>query len=370
MQPGGSRARIVAEKTRMRLFQEIWEIPRRSDEYGKSPGKSDDFSGSAGKEENRMEEKELEGKEVREEETEKESMADYARELEASFRTIREGDVVKGTVISVNEEEVVLDLQYYAQGVIKAADMSEDPAFRVADEVKPGDILEAVVVKTDDGEGNILLSGKEGAQLLAWDVLKKALEEKTVLSVKISEAVKAGVVAYVEGIRGFIPASQLSLSYVENLEEWVGRQIDVRVITVDEEKKRLVLSAKEVEKERKEEDTNHKIAMLVPGTVMEGVVESLMPYGAFISLPDGLSGLVHISQISQRRIKKPSEVLKVGDKVKVKLLNTNNNKISLSMKAVEETGDGGEEERVSAAQYSSREEATTSLGDLLKNLKL
>lgn len=241
-----------------------------------------------------MEEKELEVKETQE------SMADYAKELEASFRTIREGDIVTGTVISVNEEEVILDLQYYAQGVIKAADMSSDPSFRLMDEVKPGDTLEATVAKTDDGEGNILLSRKEAVQVLAWDELKKDLEEKKVLSVKISEAVKAGVVAYVEGIRGFIPASQLSLSYVENLDEWVGRQVDVRVITVDEEKKRLVLSAKEVEKERKEEETNHKIAMLVPGTITEGVVESLMPYGAFISLSNGLSGLVHISQISQK----------------------------------------------------------------------
>ena len=311
-----------------------------------------------------MEEKELEVTETQE------SMADYARELEASFRTIKEGDIVTGTVISVNEEEVILDLQYYAQGVIKAADMSSDPSFRLVDEVKPGDMLEATVEKTDDGEGNILLSRKEAVQVLAWDELKKAMEEKKIFSVKISEAVKAGVVAYVEGIRGFIPASQLSLSYVENLEEWVGKQADVRLITVDEEKKRLVLSAKEVERARKEEETNHKIAMLVPGTVTEGVVESLMPYGAFISLADGLSGLVHISQISSRRIKKPSEVLKVGDRVQVKILNTNNNKISLSMKAVEEGTESGDEERVSAAQYSSKEEVTTSLGDLLKNLKL
>ncbi|HJA93229.1 MAG TPA: S1 RNA-binding domain-containing protein [Candidatus Eisenbergiella merdipullorum] len=327
-----------------------------------------------------MEEKELEVKETEVKATEEkaeeaapekqESMADYAKELEASFRVIKEGDIVTGTVISVNEDEVILDLQYYAQGVIKAADMSSDPSFRLVDEVKPGDTLEATVVKTDDGEGNILLSRKEAVQVLAWDVLKKDMEEKKTLSVKISEAVKAGVVAYVEGIRGFIPASQLSLSYVENLDEWVGRQVEARVITVDEEKKRLVLSVKEVEKERREEETNHKIAMLAPGTVMEGVVESLMPYGAFVSLTDGLSGLVHISQISQRRIKKPSEVLKVGDKVKVKILNTNNNKISLSMKAVEENTEAGENEEVHAAQYSSREEATTSLGDLLKNLKL
>ena len=304
-------------------------------------------------------------------ETEKqESMADYAKELEASFRTIQEGDIVTGTVISVSEEEVILDLQYYAQGVIKAADMSSDPSFSLVNEVKPGDTLEATVEKTDDGEGNILLSRKEAVQVLAWEELKKDLEEQKTFSVKISEAVKAGVVAYVRGIRGFIPASQLSLAYVENLDEWVGRQVDVRVITVDEEKKRLVLSAKEVEKERRAEETNHKIAMLVPGAVTEGIVESLMPYGAFISLSDGLSGLVHISQISQKRIKKPSEVLKVGDKVKVKILNTKDNKISLSMKAVEENAGAGEEEEIHAAQYSSKEEATTSLGDLLKNLKL
>ncbi len=309
------------------------------------------------------------GQEPEETPEQAETMADYAKELEASFRTIKEGDIVTGTVISVNEEEVILDLQYYAQGVIRAQDMSDDPAFCLVDEIKPGDTVEAAVVKTDDGEGNILLSRKEAAQVLAWDILKKNMEEKTVLSVKISEAVKAGVVAWVEGIRGFIPASQLSLTYVENLEEWVGRQVDVRVITVDEEKKRLVLSAKEVEKERREEETSHRIAMLVPGTVLEGVVESLMPYGAFVSLPDGLSGLVHISRISQKRIKKPSEVLSVGDKVKVKILNTNQNKISLSMKDVEDLTQEREEEKVSAEKYSSREEATTSLGDLLKNLK-
>ena len=159
------------------------------------------------------------GQEPEETPEQAETMADYAKELEASFRTIKEGDIVTGTVISVNEEEVILDLQYYAQGVIRAQDMSDDPAFCLVDEIKPGDTVEAAVVKTDDGEGNILLSRKEAAQVLAWDILKKNMEEKTVLSVKISEAVKAGVVAWVEGIRGFIPASQLSTKYVENIGE-------------------------------------------------------------------------------------------------------------------------------------------------------
>ena len=150
----------------------------------------------------------------------------------------------------------------------------------------------------------------------------------------------------------------------------MNKQLTVKVITVDESKKKLVMSAKLVEKKKAEEEINHKISMLTPGTIMEGAVESLMPYGAFVALPDGLSGLVHISQISQKRIKKPSEVLNVGDKVKVKVLNTNDGKISLSMKAVEENSQADEVEKVETAKYSSKENIGTSLGDLLKNLKL
>lgn len=300
----------------------------------------------------------------------KETMEDYAKELEASFRSIKEGDIITGTVIAVNEEGAILDLQYYAQGVIKAEDMSSDPNFNILEDVKTGDTIEATVVKTDDGEGNILLSKKEAVQVLAWDILKGYMDEKKSLQVKISEIVKAGAVAFVEGIRGFIPASQLSLTYVEDLEPWLGKQLEVRVITVDQEKNKLVLSAKAIEKEKAEAEINHKISMLAPGTILEGTVESLMPYGAFISLPEGLSGLVHISQISQRRIKKPSEVLNTGDKVKVKVLNTNAGKISLSMKAVEENTEADEMEAHQAEEYSSKEEATTSLGDLFKKLKL
>ena len=300
----------------------------------------------------------------------KETMEDYAKELEASFRSIKEGDIITGTVIAVNEEGAILDLQYYAQGVIKAEDMSSDPNFNILEDVKTGDTIEATVVKTDDGEGNILLSKKEAVQVLAWDILKGYMDEKKSIQVKISEIVKAGAVAFVEGIRGFIPASQLSLTYVEDLEPWLGKQLEVRVITVDQEKNKLVLSAKAIEKEKAEAEINHKISMLAPGTILEGTVESLMPYGAFISLPEGLSGLVHISQISQRRIKKPSEVLNTGDKVKVKVLNTNDGKISLSMKAVEENTGADEMDAHQAEEYSSKEEATTSLGDLFKKLKL
>lgn len=298
-----------------------------------------------------------------------ETMKDYERELEASFRTIEEGDVIQGIVIDVNEKEVTLDLKYYTQGIIRAEDMSDDPNFSVLTDVHEGDMIEAAVIKTDDGQGNILLSRKEANSVLAWEVLKGYLEEKKNVAVKVSEIVNVGAVAYLEGIRGFIPASQLDISYVENLEAYKGKTLEVRVITADQEKEKLVLSAKEILREKAKEEHDHRVAMIVPGTVLEGTVESLQPYGAFVDLKDGLSGLVHISQICQRRIKKPSEVLKIGDKVKVKVLNTNDGKISLSMKAVEEQ-QAEEMEDVNIGQYSSGESLGTSLGDLFAKLNL
>lgn len=298
-----------------------------------------------------------------------ETMEDYTKELEASFRTINEGDVISGTVIDVNETGVTLDLGYYAPGVVGAADLSRDPAFSILADVHVGDTLEGTVVKKDDGAGNIVLSCVEAAETLGWDRLRQYLEEKTVLTVKVSEAVNQGVVAFVEGIRGFIPASQLALDYVEETEGFVGKTLRVRVITVDSDREKLVLSAKDVLKEEEAERLNHKISMIVPGTVLEGRVESLMPYGAFVDLGDGLSGLVHISQISQKRLKKPSEALSVGDVVRVKVLNTNDNKISLSIRAAAESAEPDEIEEKQAEEYSSKESVGTSLGDLLKGFQ-
>ncbi|MEY8517944.1 S1 RNA-binding domain-containing protein [Lachnospiraceae bacterium 29-84] len=298
-----------------------------------------------------------------------ETMEDYKDELEASFREIKEGDILTGTVIGVNEEEAVLDLKYYTQGIIKAADFSNDPNFQILEDVHLGDVVKASVLKKDDGEGNILLSKKEANDILVWELLNTYLEEASEHTVKIAGIVPSGVVAYLEGIRGFIPASQLDLSYVEATEEWLGREVAVRVITVDESKKKLVLSSKVILKERQQEEYNRRIAMMVPGTVLEGTVESLMPYGAFVDLGDGISGLVHISQISHKRIAKPSEVLSQGQKVKVKILNTNDNKVSLSMKALEEEMVDVDKPR-EVQEYISHENASTNLGDLLSKLKL
>lgn len=299
-----------------------------------------------------------------------ETMQDFERELEASFRKIHVGDIIKGTVIAVNEEEVILDLRYYTQGIIKAEDISNDPGFILQEEIQVDDVLEATVVSMDDGQGNILLSRKEANDVLAWDVLAQYKESGKNVTVKVNEAVNAGVVAYLEGIRGFIPASQLDLGYVEDVTPYVGKTLAVKVTEADKDKEKLILSAKAVLREAAKEEHDHKVAMIVPGTVLEGTVESLQPYGAFVDLGDGLTGLVHISQICQKRIRKPSEVLTVGDVVKVKVLNTNDGKISLSIKAVEEEREAEEMESLETQEYSSDESVGTSLGDLFAKLNL
>lgn len=299
---------------------------------------------------------------------EKLTMDDYATELEASLHKVQEGDVLTGTVIGVSETEVTVDLKSYTDGIIRAEDYSEDPSFSIKNDVHVGDEVTATVLRTDDGQGHILLSRKAAADELAWKKLQEYLDEKTVLDVKVGGVVKGGVIAYVEGIRGFIPASKLSLSYVENLEDWLNKEIQVQVITVEPEKKRLVLSAREILREKAAEERRAKISNVQVGLVTEGKVESIQPYGAFIDLGEGLSGLVHVSQISDKRIKTPDTVLKVGDTVKVKVIAIKDGKLSLSMKALKDVA--AEEVREEKVVLPKSEELTTNLGELFKNIKL
>ncbi len=294
-----------------------------------------------------------------------ESMADYEAELEASFKKIREGDILTGTVIGVEDDRVILDLKYYAEGIISKEDLSNDPEFNLKEEIHLGDEITATVVRTDDGEGNIVLSRKEANDVLAWDKFKTMMEERTVVPVKITEIVKGGAVAYLDGIRGFIPASKLAAEYVEDLNEWNGKTIEVTVITADEENKRLVLSGREVAREKLADERRRRVAKCQPGSIVEGTVESLKDYGAFVTLENGLTGLLHISQISSQRIKHPGVVLKEGQTIKVKILSAENGKISLSMKAIQP-----EDEPEEVFDYKEKGEATTGLGALLKGLKL
>ena len=149
-----------------------------------------------------------------------------------------------------------------------------------------------------------------------WNRLEQMKEDGDVLALTVGGVVNGGVIVYVEGIRGFIPASLLSTKYVEDLNVWLQKDVEAKIITVEPEEQRLVLSAKAVEKEKERKERENKINELKVGTVVEGTVENIMPYGAFVDIGDGISGLVHISQLSQKRVKSPEEVVKEGDAVK------------------------------------------------------
>ena len=298
-----------------------------------------------------------------------ETMNDLREELEASLRELHVGDIVEGTVIGISEEGVTVDLKSYTQGFIRAQDMSNDPSFSMMQDVHEGDTIKAKIVRMDNGSGSIALSRKAAIDILAWDKLKEMMDNKEVIKVQILETVKAGVVTYVEGIRAFIPASQLSDAYVENTSEWIDKDVDVRIITCDPEKKRLVLSGREVARDRRREERRRRIDAMQVGTVLEGTVETIKPYGAFVDLGDGISGLVHVSQMSQKRVENPAEVVKEGEKVKVRITKVADGKISLSMKALEDAPVQEKEEAVDISLYTTKENATTSLGDLLKGFK-
>ncbi len=298
-----------------------------------------------------------------------ETMSDFEKELEASFRKLNEGDVVEGVITGVDENAVYLDINYHAQGIVKKEDYSDDPSFSLQS-VPVGDTVKAVVLSDDDGEGNVALSVKEASKAMAWETVKKYMEEGAVLTLKVGGIVNKGVIVYVEGLRGFIPASHLAIGYVEDTNPYLGKTVDAKVITADEEKNRLVLSVKEVLYDRRREEKERKINAIVPGTVLSGKVESLMPYGAFVDLGDDLSGLVHISQIANKRIESPGEVLKVGKEVKVKVLKVENGKIGLSIKAAQDEDPMDAPEEKPSVSYKDEGSVSTGLGALLAGIKL
>lgn len=203
----------------------------------------------------------------------------------------------------------------------------------------------------------------------AWDNLEELCEAGTVLDLKVEGIVNAGVIVYVEGIRGFIPVSQLSTKYVEDTNPYLHKMVQAKIIEVSPEENRLVLSVREVERMKAEEARQAKIAAFEVGSVVEGKVESIQSYGAFIDLGDRISGLVHISQFCEKRIKSAAEVVEVGQEVKAKVLKVADGKISLSMKGFLETEEE-EPAEPEIKEYVSDEDAATSLADLLSGLQL
>ncbi|MBQ5560659.1 MAG: S1 RNA-binding domain-containing protein [Lachnospiraceae bacterium] len=303
-----------------------------------------------------------------------ESMDDYKDELDRSFRSIKEGDVIKGTIIDISEDGITLDIGYFTDGFIATEEISNDPTFSAMDTYQIGETIETAVLSAENSNGSIELSIRETAQMFSWDKLKEGMDKETVYSVKIADAVpSAGLIAYIENIRGFIPISQISTEHIEDTVPFVNKTMDVVITSVEPSNNKLILSAKKVALQRAAEEKVAKVSSLQKGLITTGVVEKIAPYGAFIRIEDDLSGLCHISEICGRRLKSPKEVLHEGDKVNVKIINVTDGKVSLSIKQADATF--GEEEVVEhisdvPTEYSSNEEASTSLGSLFANIKL
>lgn len=307
--------------------------------------------------------------------SEEKSMKDYESDLERSFQVLREGDILDVTVIGVSDTEVTVDLNYYTEGIIPLEECSDDPSFSIKKDTIIGDVIKAMVLDPENASGNVILSKREANRVLVWDELKEDMANGTVFDMKITEAVPAGVVGYVKGIRAFIPASQLALTYVEDTDAYVGMTVQAVIITVEKEIQKLVLSAKMIQKEKALAKKTQRIGRLTTGDIIEGPVTRMESYGVFIDIGEGLTGLCHISQITNKFIKSPKEELKMGQVVKARLLKIEGDRISLSIKALREDEPDTEEEAYKipaeyAADAPEEEQDTSPFAKLLQGIKL
>ena len=261
------------------------------------------------------------------------NMHDLMDEIEKSLRLPRGGEVVTGKVHQVTEKEIIVNLGCKKDGIIPSDEITLEGDQKLTDLYKEGDEIQAKVVKTDDGDGSILLSKKKLEVGEHWDEISKALEEKATIEVKVVRPVNGGVIAAYKEVSGFIPLSQLSDKYVENAEEFVGQTLEVKVSRVDQKRQKAVFSHKMFLNEEK----NKRIAEIWEGLsvddVVEGTVMRFTDYGAFVDI-GGIDGLLHISEISWGKLKHPQEVLSIGEVIRVKVLSMNaeKGKISLGLK--------------------------------------
>lgn len=264
------------------------------------------------------------------------SMDEMMSEIENSMKPIYSGDIVEGEVISVKDNEVLVNIGYMTDGIIKREEITNEEV-DLKEILNIGDKIKVYVVKVNDGEGNVVLSKKKVDEFLVWDELTDALKNNTNFEVKVSEIVKGGVVAYVKGIRGFIPASHISASFVKDLNKFIDKNLVVKVIELDKQKKKVILSRKEVEKAEIEAKRAEVWASLKKGEKRKGVVSRLAKFGAFVDL-GGVDGLIHNSDLSWKKVNHPSEVVSEGDKVEVYVLDFDKEKgkISLGLKNIEE----------------------------------
>ncbi len=253
-------------------------------------------------------------------------------DYESTFPTINEGEVVHGTVVRVDKDEVLVDIGYKSEGVIPVAELSIRRSVNPADEVSLGDEVDALVLTKEDAEGRLILSKKRARFEMAWKAIENAAESKEPVDGKVIEVVKGGLILDL-GVRGFLPASLVDIRRVQDLDEFLGQELRCQVIELNRSRNNVVLSRRAVLEDERKEQRQQILDRLNPGDVVDGQISNIVDFGAFVDL-DGMDGLIHISELSWSHVNHPSEVLEIGQDVKVKVLDIDRERqrISLGLK--------------------------------------
>ena len=261
---------------------------------------------------------------------------DFIKAVDSTIKNFDDGDLVEGTVVKIDHDEVLLDIGYKTEGVIPSRELSIKKDVDPDEVVEVGDTIEALVVTKEDKEGRLILSKKRAQYERAWGDIEKIKEADGVVEGTVIEAVKGGLIVDI-GLRGFLPASLVEMRRVRDLSPYIGQKIKAKILELDKNRNNVVLSRRQYLEETQSEVRETFLSQLKKGQIREGVVSSIVNFGAFVDL-GGVDGLIHVSELSWKHIDHPSEVVKVGDKVTVEVLDVDldRERISLSLKATQE----------------------------------
>jgi len=256
--------------------------------------------------------------------------------IDTTLTSFEDGDLVKGTVVKIEHDEVLVDIGYKSEGVIPVRELTIRKDANPADLVSEGDEIEALVLQKEDKEGRLILSKKRAEYERAWTDVERYFESSEIVEGEVIEIVKGGLIVDI-GLRGFLPASLVDLRRVKDLQSFLGEKIESRVIEMDRHRNNVVLSRRVILEEGRKADRGEILSKLQEGMILPGTISSIVDFGAFVDL-GGIDGLVHISELSWGHITHPNEVVKVGDPVEVKVLDVNvkRERISLGLKQTQE----------------------------------
>jgi len=264
------------------------------------------------------------------------SAEDFLAAIDATIKYFNDGDIVEGTIVKVDRDEVLLDIGYKTEGVIPSRELSIKHDVDPNEVVAVGDIVEALVLQKEDKEGRLILSKKRAQYERAWGTIEKIKEEDGIVTGTVIEVVKGGLILDI-GLRGFLPASLVEMRRVRDLQPYVGKEVEAKIIELDKNRNNVVLSRRQWLEQTQSEVRSTFLAQLTKGQVRSGVVSSIVNFGAFVDL-GGVDGLVHVSELSWKHIDHPSEVVEVGQEVTVEVLDVDldRERVSLSLKATQE----------------------------------